>query len=470
MQNVFDQDSVEQILKTCVILFFGNNNEYLYTYPMCFDYFVDKLYHFIVNDLQQNIPKLLKIECNDEAQLLSYFIDNILDKNYMNKYLHELLIELHKNKCIHYTETTPMILNFDDNNGNNGIPLKKQPQIMTIKNDKIILKVFKKKLYNEYNILFDKYYNYIIHKINGKKHKIKLNKRKWNTFRSDDIDYTCNFDRVLSMPNKKKRRLNDKHRFKNSDIRFEINKNDFEDNKMYIHNGISIMNDIREMKEYYSYKKRKKYFEKQNEILNILNYKSCKKKMIQNLYQTKLGDKSVHEFCPYTTRYECKKRNKSNVVCSKLHFIRIMRAHTIVSSGDCSYLDGCRHMDTCRFVHYTVDEINVELKKNTNKFKARQLLCDLTPFSYDNSQDLKTMSKLTKKRKKELKYSKHNNDSKSDDDMDFENLKVNNILFSKHVTRYDGQWINCDVRDLDFSILGKYGVIMADPAWDIHVQ
>ena len=30
------------------------------------------------------------------------------------------------------------------------------------------------------------------------------------------------------------------------------------------------------------------------------------------------------------------------------------------------------------------------------------------------------------------------------------------------------QWINCDVRSFDMTILGKFGVIMADPPWEIH--
>lgn len=32
----------------------------------------------------------------------------------------------------------------------------------------------------------------------------------------------------------------------------------------------------------------------------------------------------------------------------------------------------------------------------------------------------------------------------------------------------DPQWINCDIRNFDFSILGKFGVIMTDPPWEIH--
>ncbi len=30
------------------------------------------------------------------------------------------------------------------------------------------------------------------------------------------------------------------------------------------------------------------------------------------------------------------------------------------------------------------------------------------------------------------------------------------------------QWINCDVRKFDMSVLGKFGVIMTDPPWEIH--
>ena len=32
------------------------------------------------------------------------------------------------------------------------------------------------------------------------------------------------------------------------------------------------------------------------------------------------------------------------------------------------------------------------------------------------------------------------------------------------------QWIKCDIRKFDMSILGKFGVVMADPPWDIHMD
>jgi mRNA m6A methyltransferase catalytic subunit len=32
------------------------------------------------------------------------------------------------------------------------------------------------------------------------------------------------------------------------------------------------------------------------------------------------------------------------------------------------------------------------------------------------------------------------------------------------------QWINCDLRRFDYSVLGKFHAIMADPPWDIHMS
>jgi len=32
------------------------------------------------------------------------------------------------------------------------------------------------------------------------------------------------------------------------------------------------------------------------------------------------------------------------------------------------------------------------------------------------------------------------------------------------------QWISCDIRFFDMTILGHFSVIMADPPWDIHME
>ena len=32
----------------------------------------------------------------------------------------------------------------------------------------------------------------------------------------------------------------------------------------------------------------------------------------------------------------------------------------------------------------------------------------------------------------------------------------------------EAQWIKCDIRTFDMTVLGKFGVVMADPPWEIH--
>ena len=32
------------------------------------------------------------------------------------------------------------------------------------------------------------------------------------------------------------------------------------------------------------------------------------------------------------------------------------------------------------------------------------------------------------------------------------------------------QWIQCDLRNFKFDVLGKFSVLMADPPWDIHME
>ena len=131
--------------------------------------------------------------------------------------------------------------------------------------------------------------------------------------------------------------------------------------------------------------------------------------VLENL-KAKYGSSYLRPFCEHGTRQECAKHTKTE--CTKVHFKPIIKPHTEVSLGDCSYLDTCRHMDICKFIHYQIED-SESIPSN-----RRELI-----LSGDNT---------------------------------------NNILPS--------QWINCDIRNFDYSILGKFDVIMADPPWDIHME
>ena len=105
--------------------------------------------------------------------------------------------------------------------------------------------------------------------------------------------------------------------------------------------------------------------------------------------------------------------------CTKLHFKKIIQSHTDESLGDCSFLNTCFHMATCKYVHYEVDTLpNINTNKPTDVKTNRCIKRSVDPS----------------------------------------------------VTLYPPQWIQCDLRYLDMTVLGKFAVVMADPPWDIHME
>ncbi|KAI5954137.1 IME4 [Candida margitis] len=106
---------------------------------------------------------------------------------------------------------------------------------------------------------------------------------------------------------------------------------------------------------------------------------------------------------------------------NKIHFLPIYYNHTDVNLGDCSYLDTCHKMKTCRYLHYYT----------LNPTKPNLVL---------------------KQEEKRLDYT------------------LGQCFTDSFRAITPPQWINCDVRYLPFSILGKFAAIISDPAWDIHMS
>ena len=131
-------------------------------------------------------------------------------------------------------------------------------------------------------------------------------------------------------------------------------------------------------------------------------------------FRTKSGD-SVLEYCVQGSREQCQKRSLDGLVCSKVgfslvtitlckfqwaciydwalqvHFRQLILPHTDMGMGDwygymcylsngllklnwkknnvhwmfvySSYLDACRHMKTCRFLHYEIHPQDLERLK-----------------------------------------------------------------------------------------------------------
>lgn len=171
------------------------------------------------------------------------------------------------------------------------------------------------------------------------------------------------------------------------------------------------------------------------EIMDLLSKPTAKEKSLADKFKSQ-GGAQVMEFCPHGTRAECVRAFNSNksdsnddkdthiYTCKKLHFKKIIQSHTDESLGDCSFLNTCFHMDSCKYVHYEVD--NTDPNANASKTDTPQ-------------------------------KGSHNGTSLV--------VKPDGVL-----TLTPPQWLQCDLRYLDMTFLGKFAVIMADPPWDIHME
>ena len=164
--------------------------------------------------------------------------------------------------------------------------------------------------------------------------------------------------------------------------------------------------------------KEKQDQKQREEIQELLSQPTAKEKNLMDAFRSQSGG-GVKEFCHHSTKGECMKANQASKPCDKLHFAKIIQPHTDEALGDCSFLNTCFHMDTCKYIHYEVDAEDIRRHKKASSgsgglVKSRHLL---------------------------------------------ETLKL-----------VPPQWVQCDLRNFQLDVLGKFSVVMADPPWDIHME
>ena len=196
------------------------------------------------------------------------------------------------------------------------------------------------------------------------------------------------------------------------------------------------------------------------EIMELLEKPTVKEKSLIERFKSAGG--SVQEFCVHGTKEDCSKLSPDGSgVCDKLHFAKIIQKHTDESLGDCSFLNTCFHMNSCKYVHYRVDSSSAHrLNRSSDSSSAHR-----PSRSGDSSSLRSSVHKLSRSgdsgssagKSPLLDVAK----SSSESSRSFEQEEA--IL-------YPPQYIQSDLRFFDVSILGKFAVVMADPPWDIHME
>ncbi|KAK8969456.1 putative N6-adenosine-methyltransferase MT-A70-like [Platanthera guangdongensis] len=159
------------------------------------------------------------------------------------------------------------------------------------------------------------------------------------------------------------------------------------------------------------------------ELLDLIHRPTAKETAVAAKFKTK-GGSQLKEYCTHLTKEDCRRQSGSFIACIKVHFRRIIALHTDTNLGDCSFLDTCRHTKTCKYVHYELDQTP-----------------DIPPMMMGNTN-------VPPQRP----------------------MKTQRAEYCSEVELGEPQWINCDIRNFRMDILGQFGVIMADPPWDIHME
>jgi len=190
-----------------------------------------------------------------------------------------------------------------------------------------------------------------------------------------------------------------------------------------------------------------------DEILELLGTPTAKEQENLEMFRNTSGNQ-LKQFCKHSTKYECTRATGSKRPCDKLHFAKIIQPHTDESLGDCSFLNTCFHMDTCKYIHYQVDQDDARRAERRKR-------------SGDNIDNL--LATINGQQKIGLNSSISSNNSISGLTKNNDGA-VQGASVSSGIKLVPPQWVQCDLRNLDLPVLGKFSVVMADPPWDIHME
>ncbi|KAL6306689.1 MT-A70-domain-containing protein [Sparassis latifolia] len=211
------------------------------------------------------------------------------------------------------------------------------------------------------------------------------------------------------------------------------------------------------------------------EIYNILQQSTAKGRLLAEQFHTVNG--SFEPICSHITKDECAKSRRLSsqssanglaTICERIHFRPLLRPHTDPTLGHCSYLNTCYSEPTYaqspsippfpshRAVGYGAQgggAVSLPSGLGAGGRGKEKAPCRYLHFEvdWDTSDGAAYVEKRTEVKRTPFK------------------LGIGLGPTGKE-GKLPPQWLNCDLRRFDYSVLGKFHVIMADPPWDIHMS
>ncbi|SPO23686.1 related to IME4 - positive transcription factor for IME2 [Ustilago trichophora] len=168
----------------------------------------------------------------------------------------------------------------------------------------------------------------------------------------------------------------------------------------------------------------------------FLSAPTAKQRLLTKLMKS--TDNRYQEFCQHLTRQDC----TDATACQKLHFKPVLYPQTDPSYGHCSYLNTCHRTTSCKYLHFELDTDPPQ-----------------QPFTFRTTGSHTYAAESEEAREIGLIHPSRTLQEHGFDEW-----------IRPSSSDSDAQWIDCNLKDFDYSMLGKFDIILADPPWDIHMS
>ncbi|EST05277.2 MT-A70-like protein [Kalmanozyma brasiliensis GHG001] len=176
----------------------------------------------------------------------------------------------------------------------------------------------------------------------------------------------------------------------------------------------------------------------------FLSAPTAKQRLLTKLMSS--TDNRYQEFCQHLTRKDCPDAG----TCQNLHFKPVFYPHTDPSYGHCSYLNTCHRTASCKYLHFELDADPPQQPFNFKTTDPRH------PHEPDSEEAGEIGLIHPSRTLKEHGFSSW--------------IRPSSASGAHTADQSEAQWIDCDLKDFDYSMLGKFDIILADPPWDIHMS